>query len=164
MDKTTFNKGMAILMASYPEYECKPETLQAYREFLKDFDPADFEKVIKNHISQSRFFPKICELKEELVRLKGFHRPTAAQAWEGLIKAVEADVKPLMDEATERAMRAACGDWQGLTLLTYKEMPFALKRFQETYNEAIAHDDRQVKLGGAAPLQIAERKQIEGNK
>lgn len=162
LDKKIFAKGMAILSAVYPERECNESTTAAYWEFLKTFDTQDFEKVIKNHISQSKYFPKVCELKEELVRLRGFHRPTAAQAWENLIKDAEAGKDEFEgDEATSRALMAV-GGWRTFSFTPFKDLAFRFRDFERTYNEALAQDDRQMKLEGAnGRAQIGEQKKIE---
>lgn len=145
LDEATFLKGMALLAAAYPDYPCTKETIQLYRAALNDFRAQDFQKVVMAHIRLQKWFPKVCELREELVRLRGFQRPTAESEWDRLQQAAEA---PEMGEATQRALRAACGDWQGFTRLTYHDLPFAYQRFRENYRAAMDQEDQRLRLGG----------------
>lgn len=168
LNRQTFNKGWAFLTGAFPEFLKSMDpgqikaTVAVYWESLKDFDDSDFSKVIKAHIAQNKYFPKIAELREELVRLKGFHCPTAAQAWETLIKEAEAGTEDYQgDEATMRAL-AAVGGWRTFQFTNFKELNFRFKDFKRTYDEALEQQDRQIKLGGASERQqIGEQKKLE---
>ena len=156
LNREVFDLGMKILLASYPEYQCTPETIEVYWMDLKDFDSKDFERVITNHRRTQKFFPRICELREELVQLRGFNRPTANDAWAGLIKAAESGERPEMDENIERALQV-CGGWDGFSRMTYRDLQFQRKEFIQVYNAGLEREDRQLKIGQQGP----EQKQIE---
>lgn len=146
LNEEEFLKGMALLMAAYPDYTCSPKTVDVYRQSLQDFNSRDFEKVVLAHINQHKWFPKICELREELVRLRGFNRPTAIDEWDRLIRAAEADREPEMDENTERALRV-CGGWDGFCRMTYKDLQFHRRDFERVFNEGREREDRVLRIG-----------------
>ena len=121
LSRQDFNRGWALLLGAYPGYlkdrtsDQIKGTLEVYWSSLKDFDPEDFEQVIKAHIFQAKYFPTISELREELVRLRGFNRPTAADAWDVLIEAARQDRKPEGDAALAKALRVF-GGWEGFSI------------------------------------------------
>jgi hypothetical protein len=146
LSEEVFLKGMIMLGAAFPDYQATEQTFEVYREMLKDFDPKDFERVVKNHIAQSRFFPKVCELREELVRLRRFNRPTAVDAWNALYKVLEERRAPKFDESIERALRVI-GGWEGFRRMTYKDLRFFWKDFERAYNEEMEREDRKLRIG-----------------
>lgn len=162
LNRQIFNKGWILLTGAFPEYlkGLTPEqiktTVGVYWESLKDFADIDFQKVVKNHINQNKYFPKIADLRTELVRLRGFNRPTAANEWDRLIKAAESGAEPDMAEVTEKALRV-CGGWSGFSRMTYKDLQFHRKDFERIYNENLERHDRQVLIGS----QGEDQKQIE---
>ncbi len=113
---------------------------------LKDFAPKDWERVVLAHINQHKWFPKICELREELVRLRSFNRPSAEDVWHGLIRTAENNGSPPDDEHTQRALRV-CGGWDGFLRLTYKDLNYLRRDFVNVYNHSIHEDDRTLRIG-----------------
>lgn len=161
LDKKIFLKGMTLLGAAFDK-EVNEALLEVYWMDLKDFDPKDFERVVTNHRRTAKFFPKISELREELVRLKGFHRPTASDAWDDLLRAAETGEKPELDEITEKAL-SVCGGWDNFQFMSYHDLQFRRKDFLTVYNDGLERQDRQIKLGHDVPerLRIAEKKALE---
>jgi hypothetical protein len=120
-----FNRGMAILMSVYPDYECKPDTVDAYREFLQHMSNQEFEAAIKNHISQNKWFPKVSELLQATLDAL----PTPADVWSRLIAAAETGKKPEMDPATERALYVV-GGWDKFCMTSYETLDYRFKDFK----------------------------------
>ena len=137
-----------MLSGAFPEYQLNKNTLEVYYLNLSDFDPKDFEKVILAHIRENKWFPKISELRQELVRLRGFSRATPSDVWDSLIKAAESDQEPEMDANTERALRV-CGGWEGFCRMTYRDLQFTRKDFERVFNEGLEREDNLIRLGQA---------------
>ena len=152
LNRQAFNRGWAMLVAAFPEFlkDKGPEeiksTVGVYWLNLKDFEDKDFERVVLAHIRRSKWFPKISELRDELVLLSGFHKATAADAWDGLIRALEQDRKPELDSPTELGVRAL-GGWEALSRMNYRDLQFVFKRFEESYNHGLEQEREQVRLG-----------------
>lgn len=162
LSRQDFNRGWALLLGAYPEYlkDRTPDqikgTLEVYWSSLKDFDPKDFERVIQAHIFQKKFFPRISELREELVLLRTSNRATAAEAWLTALQAAERDRKPEGDEALTAALRVF-GGWERYRLMSYREIEFRFKDFERAYNSAIRHEDRLIQLGQDHRPQLESR-------
>ena len=140
-DDSIFNRGMALLMAAYPDYDCSPATMDIYREFLSHLSNLDFERAVKTHISKCKWFPKVSELLD-VIRAQ---RSTAIDAWNFLLKAAETGVKPEMDGPTAAALEAA-GGWHYFSFTPYEQLHYIFKKFQEAYDRGL---DRQ-EIGQAA--------------
>jgi len=127
-DDSIFNRGMALLMAAYPDYDCSPATMDIYREFLSHLSNLDFERAVKTHISKCKWFPKVSELLD-VIRAQ---RPTAIDAWNFLLKAAETGAKPEMDGPTAAGLKAI-GGWTYLCYTDCDKLSFSFKLFAEAF-------------------------------
>jgi hypothetical protein len=148
MKEVDFDKGMGILMAAYPDYKCTPETVDLYRELLSCLNPKDFERAVLNHVKNHKWFPKVSEILSTGLP----PRPSAIDAWQKLIAAAEAGVKPEMDFATRKALDFI-GGWEQFGLTTYENLRFAFKAFKDAYMEAQEHEARWLVGGEQAALE-----------
>src|SRR5208337_3143852 len=124
-DDSIFNRGMALLMAAYPDYDCSPATMDIYREFLSHLSNLDFERAVKTHISKCKWFPKVSELLD-VIRAQ---RPTAIDAWNFLLKAAERGWKPVeMDKAMVAGLEAV-GGWEKFSYTPFNDLGYAYTRF-----------------------------------
>ncbi|CAO0822452.1 conserved hypothetical protein [Desulfarculales bacterium] len=148
MNYEVFKKGMLVLTALYPDYALKEGTMDGYWEFLQHLGPREFELAVKSHISKHKWFPKVSELLEAGQPLE----PDPQEIWAGLIAWAEADIKPELDFATQRALDTVCGGWGKFKVTPYDELKFLFKNFKEAHLHARAVQKRGQELLGGAPL------------
>lgn len=74
---------LGILIAAYPNFDLKVETIRVYKEMLKDLDAHMLEQAALAHIATSKFFPSISELRDKVSSLveRACQVPPAAEAW-----------------------------------------------------------------------------------
>jgi wyosine [tRNA(Phe)-imidazoG37] synthetase (radical SAM superfamily) len=77
LSEDIFLKGMAVLMSLYPDYNCTSETVDAYREFLRHLEPEEFERAVQEHVTRSKWFPKV----SEILAAARAHLPTPVEVW-----------------------------------------------------------------------------------
>jgi hypothetical protein len=131
LNEEVFHKGIALLMAAYPDYECPSTTVDVYRERLGRLTDKEFEAAVYSHIDTCKWFPKISELLGAVQSLL----PSAIDVWTQLIAAAEAGEQPEMDEATKMAMDFI-GGWEQFNIASYDDLRFIFKAFREAYLEA----------------------------
>jgi hypothetical protein len=75
--------SLGILIAAYPNFDLKVETIRVYKEMLKDLDAQMLEQAVLAHIATSKFFPTISELRDKVSSLveRACQVPPAAEAW-----------------------------------------------------------------------------------
>ncbi len=84
--KTEIDQVLAILIAAYP-YMQKDSganmgaTLAVYHRTLADIDAPALLAAALDHISRSRFFPAVSELRDAAYRVVTINQPTAEEAW-----------------------------------------------------------------------------------
>ena len=105
-----FLKGMRVLMSHWKEYDCPADTVDVYREAFKNLDPKEFEQAVWAHINLHKWFPKVSEIMEQVLRLRNQGRLTAPERWGQLIIAAERGEGGPTDPATVRALQV-CGGW-----------------------------------------------------
>ncbi|UCC53697.1 MAG: hypothetical protein JSV68_06915, partial [Anaerolineaceae bacterium] len=59
-----------LLAASYPRTELEAETVKAYILMLEGIDPALLKAAVLQHISTSKWFPTIAEIRGAAVEIK----------------------------------------------------------------------------------------------
>jgi hypothetical protein len=131
LNEEVFHKGIALLMAAYPDYECSSATVDVYRERLCRLTDKEFEAAVYRHIDTCKWFPKISELLEAAHALL----PSPIDVWNRLIVAAEAGEKPEMEYATERAL-AFIGGWEQFCTTPYDNLRYSFGSFKEAYREA----------------------------
>jgi hypothetical protein len=139
INNVAFDRGMAVLMASFPDYPVTPETLKVYQTALNDvgFTDVQFERVIWNHIKTKKWFPKISELIEA-------NKPSTLEIWNRLILAAEAGEKPDLDPAVKSAL-GLLGGWEQFSRTPYTELHRRYKDFKEALESAAAPHGQGVK-------------------
>jgi hypothetical protein len=72
-----------LLAASYPRTELEAETVKAYILMLEGIDPALLKAAVLQHISTSKWFPTIAEIRGAAVEIKMqvANQPPAPEAW-----------------------------------------------------------------------------------
>jgi hypothetical protein len=146
MDKKIFAQGMAVLAAAYPDYPVKKETMKVYQEALSNLNPIEFEQAVWAHINLHKWFPKVSEIKEQVLRLRNKGRPSAAERWGQLLAMAGGGGLGPMDVPTKRAL-GTLGGWSVFQFTPIEELNFRRKEFERTYTEALQEQDRDVLLG-----------------
>lgn len=141
LDDGVFLKGMDRLMNAFKDYECGPDTVDLYREFLGHLTREEFKSAIDSHIKKYNWFPKIAELLKAVPT----HAPTPIDLWNLLLAAAETGVKPEMDAATERAL-TFIGGWETLCYTDLRELSFKFKDFKATLLDARDQEEAQLVL------------------
>ena len=136
LNEDQFLKGMAVLMAAYPDYKCTPDTVDVYRVALRNLSPQDFEKAVWVHITTLKWFPKVSELLDA-IRNQG---PTVIDTWNLLLAAAETGEKPELDAATEKAL-AVLGGWDTFQYTSYDDLQYRFKDFKSALLEARAQEN-----------------------
>jgi hypothetical protein len=152
LNEAVFHKGIALLMAAYPDYECSSATVDVYRERLCRLTDQEFEAAVYRHIDTCKWFPKISELLGAVQSLL----PSPIDVWTQLIAAAEAGEQPEMDGATKKAMDFI-GGWEQFSITSYDDLRFIFKAFREAYLEA---QDRET--GAQAQISTRTVPQLEG--
>lgn len=89
--KSEIDHVLAILIAAYP-YMQKDNganmaaTLQVYHRTLADIDAPALLAAALDHISRSKFFPSVSELRDAAYRVVTLNQPSPEEAW-GEVKA-----------------------------------------------------------------------------
>ena len=144
-----FNKGMAILGAAYPDYECSPATVDIYRERLQKLSDLDFERAVYHHIDTCKWFPKV----SELLQASRAHQPTPIDVWNRLLRAAEAGQEPELT-GPEAAALSAIGGWETFQITSFDDLHFRFKDFRVALLEVRAREN--LALAGS------EQKAVEG--
>lgn len=151
MDREIFKRGILLMSALYPDYPLKEETMEGYWQFLQHLNNRDFERAVKAHISQNKWFPKVSELLDA-IRDQG---PTAIDTWNLLLAAAETGKKPELDAAIEKAL-AVLGGWERFQYTPFDELQYRFKDFKGALLEARARDTLALAGGEQAALEGPE--------
>lgn len=156
-----------VLDRSYP-YFCKEQgaenmlaTLHLYYQLLSDLPIAQVKAAVLRHVSSSKWFPTVAELRESATALSAAPLPSAIEAWgevtaamagiEGYCFADHVNVPQFANPITARLV-AAMG-WRQLCL---SENGIADRaRFIESYEQLVARNEREQRL--PAQLQAGSR-------
>ena len=158
LDKKMFVKGMAILMAAYPDYPCSKETSEIYWQDLQHLQPAEWETAVTLHRRQHKWFPKISEILAAVLILRNQGRPSGAERWGQLLELASQGAPEPTDLPTKRAL-STVGGWYAFQFEPEAELNFRRKEFERVYGEVMAEDDRAALLGIAGPQ---GQKRLEG--
>jgi hypothetical protein len=119
-DDLTTLQGMIMLQAAYPRMEFGEESLRVYEMVLADIAPPLLRTAVLRHISTSKWFPTIAELRQaaaEIV-LQTDGQLTGPEAW-GMVQREVRLVghwrKPRLGPMVRRAVEAI-GGWRQLCL------------------------------------------------
>ena len=117
-------------MGEIYDKEITPILTKIYWKVLLPFTNEQAEKAFNRAIASCKWFPKPSELidllKEEV---KGLSAP---EAWYEVMSGLERGHEP-NDPIIQKAIRAL-GGWQRMGLLTYDELSWVEKRFNEHFN------------------------------
>ena len=82
---------LSLLGASYPNFELKEPTINAYVCLLEDLPAKTLERAALEHIGRSKFFPTIAELRQAAFDLleAGSPLPEGHEAWQTVLSEVE---------------------------------------------------------------------------
>lgn len=113
-----------------------PMVVNVYFRTLRDFDIGEVRRAFSDHIRSSRFFPRPCELVEQIA---GTAEDRGRSAWQEVLKTLERDgsyasvrfSSPLIHWALVRM-----GGWTRLGAMTAKDEPFREKDFINWYGKA----------------------------
>lgn len=131
LSEDDFVKGMAILMAAYPAFNCPLETVDVYRDSLcHRLTPQEWEYAVNYHKDSCKWFPAISELLQAAMKTL----PSAEEVWQWLLKAAEQGEEPEMDGATRQALMAV-GGWEEFNRTSYESLSFRFKDFRAAYQE-----------------------------
>ena len=107
-------KLVAVLKAAYPRQETDEATAEVYVGFLTDLDAEVADKVVREMIATSRFFPTIAEIRGAAAEAScGLPSVTAALAMvteRHRLTDAEIKARPLPD-AVKQAYRLVGGAW-----------------------------------------------------
>jgi hypothetical protein len=147
LSEEQFVKGMAILIAAYPDYSCMPETVDVYREHLSHLTPQEWELAVNSHIQNYKWFPKI----SELIAASQAGRPLPEEIWGRLLVAAEdgGDPPEWVDEPIKKALLSV-GGWDAFCITAYDELRFFFKPFKEVYQVA-RKQEQALRVEGAEP-------------
>jgi len=78
---------LKLLARTYPKFELKQETIEAYVMFLADIPIDQLRAGAAHCVTSNTFFPSVHEIRKSIaeIRRKADGIPTAAEAWEDLI-------------------------------------------------------------------------------
>jgi hypothetical protein len=133
----TIFRILTLLTAEYPEKEVTPETPGLYEALLIDVPDEVLEAAVLDHISKSKWYPKISELRDIAIDMQtGTSRlPPAAEAWGTAYKAMVEygrSRKPDFDNPVLEQTIKALG-WRNLCMSTN---PIADRaRFIQAYDQ-----------------------------
>jgi len=116
MKQSDTEVALGILVAAYPRMGITEATVSVYREALKDIPPSELSETVKTHISKSKWFPTIAELRCAVAE-KNCGAPTKSEALGQIVNAIAMrtakDAHPLVREALEMSG----GLWEARTTI-----------------------------------------------
>lgn len=145
MKRETFNRGITLLVSAFQVKEISKETIKVYWETLKNYHDNDFKIAVNNIIRTKNWFPKIAELITELLPQNEIR--TAAEEWDDLLRAAEADRDcPNISPRAVRAL-AVAGGYDQFKYTDYEGLRYAYQKFERAYNLIQESEIIQKKLG-----------------
>jgi hypothetical protein len=169
---TEFLQVWNVLDRSYPRFcqeqgaENMLQTLRLYYQLLSDLPIEQIKAAVLRHVSCSKWFPTVAELREASTVLSAAPLPSAIEAWgevldamagiEGYCFADHVTVPRFANPITARLVdamgwRALCGSENGIA---------DRARFIESYEQLAARNEREQRLpaqlqaGAHAPSQL----------
>lgn len=136
MNNDTILDCMIMLQSAYPRTNVSKETMRIYEVALADIDPGLLETAVLRHISISKWFPTIAELRQGVTELilEAEGHLDGPEAWGMVtqeIRRVGHWGRPELSDHVRRAINAI-GGWQELCLSENAVADRA--RFIEAYN------------------------------
>lgn len=133
---------MSILMASYPAFgENLPReklalTVEVYQRTLRDIDGDLLEAAAMQHITSSKWFPTVAELREAALCLAHFGESSAEEAWIEVKQAIKRvgyyGIPQWSDSRIERAVSAI--GWRELCLTEIDQEGVTRAHFMRIYD------------------------------
>lgn len=162
-------KVLAILGASYPNFELRDDTGEVYCRLLADIPCDLLEAAAIQHIAENRFFPSVAELRELADRIASYRdrRPTALEAWGEVIQQVHS-IGSWRKPEFSSPLIARCVECIGWHTICYSEMIAAERaRFIEAYDELVKREREERRMlpevRQLAALMASSVRQIERN-
>lgn len=100
---------VGMLFAAYPRFEAPKATIQLYQQFLTDLDVNIAKAAIVKHITTSKYFPTIAEVRDAVISLTNTV-PCAADAWSEALKQISvvgtSGIPKFSHQAVQKAVKA----------------------------------------------------------
>ena len=147
-EKNRINKVLFPLIAVFPNWNAKPETLKVYQAALQDLDPELLAAAVMDLVSEPReFMPTPGYIREAALEIEDMAAkiPTAYEGWGQVLHRMNAftseqnGTHPLVDEAIKRI-----GGWKSVGQSTAPASERA--RFIDAYKELRADDRKQRRM------------------
>lgn len=169
MTRQNFNRGMALLEATWPDRAPTTDTLSAYWLVLQELHDTTFEACIARCLRECTFYPRPAEIlarAEELLTDGGILPKSPENAWDEIMWAISGPRRYTQDaiedgweydhEFSSEAVSEACrmvGGLKRVGMTELRELPFVRKQFLEGYE---GHRRRAVRYDGlmGAPLPL----------
>lgn len=172
MNRESFNQGMKLLSATWPDRSPSAQTMTAYWYALGHLDDSSFGEAVRRCLRECTFFPAPAEIlkRAEAALTTAGMLPaepesvwprvlSLARRWHTAMAPVEWD-----DPDVERALREI-GGLRAIAMATDDDVTWLRKGFIDRYGiyrqRRIADDLRlmgQALPSGETPLQLAERR------
>lgn len=140
---------LALLGASYPNFELRDDTGEVYCRLLADLPCEALEAAAIQHVAENRFFPTVAELREVAERIIGYgdRRPTALEAWgevkENMVHSDYTRMPEFSNPITVRVLRSM-GWWYNLCMSENGMADRA--HFLKAYDELVKREREEGRL------------------
>ena len=136
MKKKAIMQCLILLKSAYPKMDFGPDSVAVYVETLKDIEPELLQAAVLKHVSISKWFPTIAELRQAVTELilEAEGQLTAPEAWGmvvGEIRRVGHWGKPQLETPVQQAVEAV-GGWRQICFS--ENITADRARFLEAYN------------------------------
>ena len=133
MNEEATLKVLGVLIAAYPRQELSDATIDVYLAALSDIDAQILRAAALDHITKSKWFPTVAELREQAVNLAGANDEAAAyDGWKQVLDYTSAR-KPITDPIAIKAIEAL-GGLKAFGMSHVDEQPSWRMRFIQAYN------------------------------
>lgn len=154
METETTVQIVSVLAAAYPRQAITKDTIKLYEQTLQDIPVEVLKAAALDHISRSKWFPSVSELRDAAFGLmRDPDDPTAFQGWEQVMRALyEGAGHPIVgrsksfDFVHERVQRCVryIGGW---TYLSQSENLTADRaRFVQAYEQQAERDESSLRM------------------
>lgn len=152
---------LGILVAAYPNQQINPQTVSVYTMALADLDAGEALQAVRRILAESRFFPTIAEIRQDVTRAR-VALPSAEEAWGEVhrkIKDVGAYGDPEWSSpALQQTVRAI--GWRELCLTELDDLNTTRAHFFRTFN---AYRERTLRDENLASLESGpEPERLDG--
>ncbi len=166
--KNDVERIIAMLSLAYPSYESHktPQqicaTIDLYHRFLRDVETPILEAAAMQHITSSKWFPSVYELREAALSLVNHGESSAEEAWLEVKKTISRvgyyGVPQFSDAKILRAVEAI--GWRELCLTPIETEGVTRAHFMRIY-DSLKNRQRMEHLTLPEIRSVIERKKIE---